>query len=289
MLNTLKGKKIKLIALDLDGTLFLPDGTISEKNQSVIKKAISKGIHVCLSSGRPFSGLPKDVALKLGMRYAITANGSGVYDMTDGSVIGDSPMSWDTAVKVLESVKGFNMTRDSYINGSARSAGDADSYMELLGKQKQLTDGLKSYLVRTRTFVGDLSKYIEENKLSVHKFTFNFCANEHGIYEGRDEVEKILRSRDDITVVSGGYGDLEVTAKDVDKANGIKILCKALNIDKENVMSMGDTENDLAMIVYSGVGVAMANSEDIILENADYITLPFDEDGVAYAIEQILD
>jgi len=288
MLTTLKGKEIKLIALDLDGTLFLPDGTISERNKKVIKAATDAGIHVCLSSGRPLSGLPKEEGLSLGMEYAITSNGSSVYRLENGSLLGETPLSPETAADLLKSLKDFQMTRDSYMEGSARSAGDADSYMKFLSKQKLLTDGLKEYLVKTRTFVGDLINYIEEGHRHVQKFTFNFALDDNGEFIDRKEVEEILRSRDDITVVSGGFGDLEVTAKGVDKANGIKILCDFLGIDKENVMSIGDSENDLAMIIYSGVGVAMENSEDLILENADYITTSCKNDGVAYAIEQIL-
>ncbi|MCR5469184.1 MAG: Cof-type HAD-IIB family hydrolase [Lachnospiraceae bacterium] len=288
MLENLKGKDIKLIALDLDGTLFLPNGTISEKNKEAIKKAVKKGIHVCLSSGRPLAGLPKKEALELGIEYAITTNGSSVYRLTDDKLIGESPLDCKTAVDILDSIADFEITRDAYIDGKAKSAGDLDFYLNFLDRQGHLTKGLKDYLIKTRSFVGDLSKYIKENNLKLQKFTFNFLSDDYGNFISRDDVEKILRSRDDITVVTGGYGDLEVTAKGIDKANGIKILCETLGIDKANAMAIGDSENDLAMITYSGVGVAMANSEDIILENADYITFSCIDDGVAYAIEQVI-
>jgi len=288
MLEKLKDKKIKLIALDLDGTLFLPDGTISERNKKAIKAAADKGIIVCLSSGRPLSGLPCDEAVKLGMRYAITTNGSSVYDMTDKSLLGEDTMTTALSLELMETLKDFEMSRDMYVNGTAKSQGNAESYLAFLNKQSHMTAGIKEYLVRTRSFVPNLYDYIKENSLTPQKFTLNFVYEGNGKFKDRAEVEAILRSRDDITVVSGGFGDLEITAKDIDKANGIRILCEKLGIDKENTMAIGDTENDLAMIMYSGAGVAMANSEEIVLQNAEFTTASNLEDGVALAIEMIL-
>jgi len=288
MLETLKNKNIKLIALDLDGTLFLPDGTISERNKKAIKAAADKGIIVCLSSGRPLSGLPCEEAVMLGMRYAITTNGSSVYDMTDKSLLGENTMATELTLELLSSLKDYEISRDMYISGIAKSQGNAETYLAFLNKQPHLTGGIKDYLVRTRSFVPSLYDYIKENSLTPQKITLNFINEGEGKFKDRAEVEAILRARDDITVVSGGFGDLEITAKGIDKANGMRILCEKLNIDKKNAMAIGDTENDLAMILYSGAGVAMANSEEIVLQNAEYVTASNLEDGVAQAIEMIL-
>ena len=70
-------EKIKLVALDMDGTLFNDKLEITEENQRMIRAAVEAGVHVVISTGRPYVGLPIDDFVKLGIRYAITANGGG--------------------------------------------------------------------------------------------------------------------------------------------------------------------------------------------------------------------
>jgi len=80
--------------------------------------------------------------------------------------------------------------------------------------------------------------------------------------------------------------NLEVMDKGVSKGSAVKLLCERLGINSDEVMAIGDNENDLSMIKFAGVGVAMGNAEDMVKEQADFITSSNDEDGVALAIEK---
>ena len=79
---------------------------------------------------------------------------------------------------------------------------------------------------------------------------------------------------------------MELVPKGIDKAQSLAVLLKEIGMTKEEMIAVGDGFNDLSMIQYAGLGVAMANAQEIVRQNADYITLSNEEDGVAYAIER---
>ena len=81
---------------------------------------------------------------------------------------------------------------------------------------------------------------------------------------------------------------LELVPKGIDKAQSLSILLKEIGLTKEEMIAIGDGFNDLSMIQYAGLGIAMANAQPIVRENADFITLSNDEDGVAYAVEKFI-
>ena len=81
---------------------------------------------------------------------------------------------------------------------------------------------------------------------------------------------------------------LEVLPKGIDKAQTLAVLLDKLGLTKEEVIACGDGFNDLSMVKFAGLGVAMANAQDIVKENADYITLSNDEDGIAHVIEKFI-
>jgi hypothetical protein len=89
-------------------------------------------------------------------------------------------------------------------------------------------------------------------------------------------------------VVSSYSNNFEVMSKGISKGNAVSILSDMLGIERENVMCIGDSENDLSMIKFAGLGVAMGNAAECIKENADYITDINNEDGVAKAIEKFI-
>ena len=118
--------------------------------------------------------------------------------------------------------------------------------------------------------------------------TVNFQTDENGVLIDREDVRLFLASNPDITVVCGGYNNLEFTRKGVDKGQGLIHLANYLGIPIEETMAIGDTENDLEILKTAGISVAMGNSIEDIKKLADYVTLTNEEDGVAHAIEHFL-
>ena len=127
------------------------------------------------------------------------------------------------------------------------------------------------------------------NNAPLQKMTVNFQTDENGVLIDREDVRLFLTSNPDITVVCGGYNNLEFTRKGVDKGQGLIHLANYLGIPIEETMAIGDTENDLEILKTAGISVAMGNSIEDIKKLADYVTLTNEEDGVAHAIEHFLE
>ena len=101
-------------------------------------------------------------------------------------------------------------------------------------------------------------------------------------------MERIAKERDDVYQTSSIQQLLEVSYKDAGKKSGVKFLTEYLGLKQEEVACMGDGDNDIDMIQYAGVGIAMENATDNLKAHADFITLHHDKDGLAYAFREIL-
>lgn len=274
---------VKLIALDLDGTLFNSQSQISAHNIDTIKKANEAGATVVISTGRPYSGLPFEQLKGSGIRFAITTNGSAIYEIESGKCLFEEAMDEDIILPILDFLLKKDIHMDAFIGGK----GYTPVQCVAAGQKLANPPALKHYILNTRVRVDNLPLFIHENQLKVQKMTLNFYP-EGDIFKDREEVRKYLESNPAVTTVSGGYNNLEFTRADVNKGVGLQKMAQLLDIPVAQTMAVGDTENDLAIIRAAGVGVAMGNATAAVKSAADYITTSNDEDGVATAIAHFL-
>lgn len=274
---------IKLIALDLDGTLFNNQSQISAHSIDTIKKANEAGTTVVISTGRPYSGLPFEQLKGSGIRFAITTNGSAIYEIESGKCLFEEAMDEDIILPILD----FLLTKDIHMDAFIGGKGYTPVQCVAAGQKLANPPALKHYILNTRVRVDNLPLFIHENQLKVQKMTLNFYP-EGDVFKDREEVRKYLESNPAVTTVSGGYNNLEFTRADVNKGVGLQKMAQLLDIPVAQTMAVGDTENDLAIIRAAGVGVAMGNATAAVKSAADYITTSNDEDGVAAAIAHFL-
>lgn len=274
---------VKLIALDLDGTLFNSQSQISAHNIDTIKKANEAGATVVISTGRPYSGLPFEQLKGSGIRFAITTNGSAIYEIESGKCLFEEAMDEDIILPILD----FLLTKDIHMDAFIGGKGYTPVQCVAAGRKLANPPALKHYILNTRVRVDNLPLFIHENQLKVQKMTLNFYP-EGDIFKDREEVRKYLESNPAVTTVSGGYNNLEFTRADVNKGVGLQKMAQLLDIPVAQTMAVGDTENDLAIIRAAGFGVAMGNATAAVKSAADYITTSNDEDGVATAIAHFL-
>lgn len=274
---------VKLIALDLDGTLFNSQSQISAHNIDTIKKANEAGATVVISTGRPYSGLPFEQLKGSGIRFAITTNGSAIYEIESGKCLFEEAMDEEIILPILD----FLLTKDIHMDAFIGGKGYTPVQCVAAGQKLANPPALKHYILNTRVRVDNLPLFIHENHLKVQKMTLNFYP-EGDIFKDREEVRKYLESNPAVTTVSGGYNNLEFTRADVNKGVGLQKMAQLLDIPVAQTMAVGDTENDLAIIRAAGFGVAMGNATAAVKSAADYITTSNDEDGVAAAIAHFL-
>ena len=276
-------KDIKLVALDLDGTLFDNSSRISKRNLTAIRSITDKGIHVVISTGRPFEGIPFDQIKGTGINYAITANGSGIYEISTGKCLYENAMDEELVTPILN----FLLTRDIHMDAFIGGKGYTPVQCVETAQKLTVPSSIKNYIITTRTRLDNILQFIHENQLKVQKMTLNFYPAD-GTLIDRETVRKFLVSNPSITTVCGGYNNLEFTRADANKGVGLRKLAEILGVNPDATMAIGDTENDLAIIEAAGIGVAMGNATDAVKARADYVTTTNTKDGVAAAIEHFI-
>lgn len=277
-------KDIKLVALDLDGTLFDNSSRISERNLTAIRSITDKGIHVVISTGRPFEGIPFDQIKGTGINYAITANGSGIYEISTGKCLYENAMDEELVTPILN----FLLTRDIHMDAFIGGKGYTPIQCVETAQKLTVPSSIKNYIITTRTRLDNILQFIHENQLKVQKMTLNFYPAADGTLIDRETVRKFLVSNPSITTVCGGYNNLEFTRADANKGVGLRKLAEILGVNPDATMAIGDTENDLAIIEAASIGVAMGNATDAVKARADYVTTTNTKDGVAAAIEHFI-
>lgn len=277
-------KKIRLAALDMDGTLLNQQSLISVRNQDTIRTCIQKGVEIVISTGRPYVGLPVELLCSLGIRYAITANGAAIYKLPDKECIYKSCLTPDLLCPILAKLQKKEVHLDLFIDGDGYSLHSCAPRIDRL----DMPESIRAYIKATRTFTDDLAVFIKKNKLLVQKALVNFYPLADGSFAYREEVKQLLSSYSGITFLSGGYHNLEITKAGTSKGSGLLFLCDYLTLSLDETMAIGDTQNDLDMLRTAAIGVAMDNASDEIKKASDFVTLSNEKDGVAHALEHFI-
>lgn len=271
---------IRLIALDMDGTLLNDEKQLSAGNRAALERCIQKGIIVVPATGRPAAGLPEVIRELPGIRYGILTNGARVEDLKTGEVIAAALIDWEMASEILEFLSQYPVAYDPYMGGRGKMEARFRNHLAEYG----LPLPMQRLVLSTRDEVEDELALVRQTKQSVEKINV-FTADK----ELRLMLWEKLKQYKELIVTSSLEYNLEINAAAATKGNALGQLAKYLGLAKEQTMAIGDGSNDLSMIQEAGLGVAMANGMDMVKQQADYITLSNEEDGVAAAIRHFLD
>lgn len=272
-------RKIKLIALDLDGTLLTTDKKLTDYSKKVLEKAIEQGCEVVVSSGRPISAIPKELVEFPGMRYMVTANGARIVDLKEKKTLYENLLPVETAAKVLDVLAQYDDIYEIFVDGigytKAEGMARLDEYFS--------NPAMREYMVETRIPVEDVKATLYKYNKPLDKV--------QGIFLSREEKKPAAKQLAEIPglEVTGAFGfNHEINAAGTSKGVALKRLGELIGIDTEEMMACGDGMNDYDMLRTVGFAVAMENGHSEVKEIADYVTVPNDEDGVAKAIERFV-
>lgn len=277
-------EKVKLIALDMDGTLFNNQGEISKKDREALKKATESGVAVAVATGRAYSELPIEILCEVGIRYAITGNGSGVYRLPEKECIFSDCLDTEVVCSIIRELKELDIYYDIYVEGLVYCPKSVCHNI----RKMDMPESLHEHIERTRIVVDDLEEYIRSCGKQVEKTTLNFAYLEDGTCLGKAESAAILDRYPQVEYLSGGFHNWEFTRAGVNKGTGLRFLAERLGVPMELTMACGDSENDLSMLKAAHVAVAMENAKPAVKEAATFITLSNEESGVAYAVEKFI-
>lgn len=269
-------KNIKLIAIDIDGTLANSKNELTEGVKQAVQKADRAGIRIVLCSGRPFSGVAPWLK-GLGLinhhdEYVICYNGAEVAT-TAQDILWQDRLSYDDYLQLLKTAKRlhlhFHATCQDQMYTSDRDIGYWTIFETLIEHSKlsyRTPDEMRDKVILKGMFVDD-----------------------------EDVLDRVVAKKeiwaamsDRITFSRTYTAYWEAVAKEATKEHGLAFLGKKLGIDRSEMVGIGDQQNDMTMINYVGTGVAMGNGVPVLKQAADFVTYDNDHDGVAHVIDLVL-
>jgi Cof subfamily protein (haloacid dehalogenase superfamily) len=266
----------KAVFLDLDGTLLRTDHTVSEQTKLTIKKIMTKGIPVILVSARPLDAI-LPIARDLGvLDYPVVSlNGGYIVEGVGETPIFEAMIDPATTARVTEESRPFQVTIAYYLKREWFAEMN-DSWVQ---HEQKIMD-VKVQVAPFADLIRDWSaRNIGPNKMMV-------MSNPARIAPTEAHLKSIFDTRLNIYTSKPTY--LEVMNPLASKANALRILIERMNIDRTEIIAIGDNFNDKEMIQFAGMGVAMGNAPDEIKEIADYVSDTNNNDGVRKALEKFL-
>ncbi len=270
-------KKVKLIAVDLDGTIISHAENISQKSIDAINKASEMGIVVAICTGRVIGEIPQAVKNIKGVKYFITSNGSSIID-NSGSVIYSNPLENETADKVLDILSDYQCMIDLYIDG--------EGYIQASDAQRldfyNVTDGFDEVLKKSRTLKNNIRKYYEDTNPRLEKINLFFAYKK----ERKEAIYRISHLIPPPKIAYAMDYNLEITSNTCCKGQGLQFLSDMIKADMCEVMAIGDSNNDISMLKSAGIPIAMGNASKNVKNYAKHVTDTCENDGAAKAIEK---
>ena len=271
---------IACIALDMDRTTLNGESRLSEGNRRALERAIGRGIHIVIASGRTFTSLPADVLAVPGIEYAITSNGAAVYHIPTGQCLHRYLLTPRSVEQVVSLTAGEDVALEGFIAGQAYADQAYVADPAAYGADRMAVD----YVQSTRRPEADIAAFLR--------------AHSHEL-EGMDVVvrdgetkrrlwDRILREILDLYVTSSIARLLELSHRDSGKHAGLRFVMERLGLRREEVAAFGDGDNDKEMLAFAGTGIAMGNATPDCKAAADIVTKCNTEDGVAYGMEHFL-
>ena len=271
---------IKAIVMDVDGTLTNDKKEITPKTREVLLKAQKQGVLLILASGRPTTGLVemgKVLEMDKNNGLFISYNGSKVVNFQTGEELFNEPLKLEDAKAVLEHMKKFEI-KPMIDKGDYMYVNDVYNCMirfrgEPFNVIKYESRGGNYKLCE----IDDLAAFVDYplNKI--------LTAGEPE-YLQEHYIEMMEPFKDKLNCMFTGPFYFEFTAKDIDKAKALDTVLKPLDITADEVIAFGDGHNDISIIKYAGIGVAMENAVADLKEAADEITLSNEQDGIAESL-----
>jgi len=283
---------IKLLALDLDGTLLNSKGVVPDANRAAIRAAEDRGVLVTIATGRRFrDGRPVGIELELNAPL-VTHNGALIKYADSLETVAASLLPTETVMEVLRVGKGFGgdalVSADPHGKGTLlydRVADDNIPFQRYI-RWSEMLHGDDAY--EAISHVDSLEEIIADHEV-IHVSFSGTCVR-------MEEMIDVLKNElgETVTVLPTIYPRrdftlIDILPSDASKGKGVEKLALLNGLQPENVMTIGDNFNDLEMLEFAGTPVVMGNADPSLLERAEfYTTVTNDENGVAAAIEQFI-
>ena len=262
--------RYKLMAIDMDGTILDPQKKIRKNTVLAIQKAIDLGVYFVISTGRPSQGVEKYSEISEIASFIITYNGAVIFSPKEQRVLYEVCLEEKVALEITHFGKKLGATMCLWVKNKLYAFElneRVDYYASLSGIKPILINDLKHLVCEgvTKALWFDDADVIKEYQ---KKLKGNLKGN--------------------VTYCTSDPCFLEFFSGEASKGNALRFLEQHLNVERSKMIAIGDGMNDLTMLEYAGLGIAMDNAPDELKSLADDITLSNDEDGVVHVIEKYI-
>jgi len=266
--------KYRFLVLDLDGTLTNNKKEITEHTRRVLIEAQERGVKIVLASGRPTYGIAP-IAEKLELKkyggYILSYNGGEITNWQTGELMYENVLDADVLPYLYQCAKEHNFAIVTYQGKYVLTEYPDDEYV--------LKEAILNVMETKK-----VDNFLEAIDFPVAKCLIVGEGTRLAVLE--KQMYEVLKDR--MGVYRSEPYFLELVPKGIDKAQSLAVLLEKIGGTKEEMIAVGDGFNDLSMIQYAGLGVAMANAQEPVRQAADYITLSNEEDGVAAVVEKFM-
>lgn len=284
---------VQIIASDMDGTLLNDKMVISKRNAAAVKEAQKQGVHFIVSTGRAYDEV-KPLITEAGFNCPmITLNGAFVLD-EEGKEISAAPIPDSIAKKIMLTLKKNGLYFEVITAKGVCSDNKAkriENFAELLASISPDTPyKLAVTLASARmelmniNYVDNYMDLVDDPKTVIGKIVVFSPEGQKVLGPIKDELSK----NDNLVITSSGPGNIEINHVNAQKGVALQAYADSLNIPMDNVMAIGDNNNDVSMLKAAGISYAMGNGSAEVKMLAKYVTAPNTEDGAGIAIEEVL-
>jgi Cof subfamily protein (haloacid dehalogenase superfamily) len=266
--------KYKLLVLDIDGTLTNSQKEVTEHTRKTLKKLQEAGVKIALASGRPTCGIlpiAKQLELEKHGGFILSFNGGKIQECGTGRLIYEKTLPGSMTKRL------YDLARSNKVNIITYQ----DEYV--------ITEDADNLYVKKELMINKMKAREVDSFVKYVDFPVTKCLMvEDGDYLAEVESRVKAEVGEDLSVYRSEPFFLEIMPRNIDKAHSLKKLLDYMEITKEEMVACGDGFNDVTMIEYAGLGVAMENAQDAVKKAADYIAPANDEDGVAFFVNKFM-
>lgn len=273
-------KPIKLIVSDVDGTLVDTHKHVSDETVAAVKAAMARGITVAVASGRAWGEMGEVIHRIPEIHHYICSNGALVLKQDGGETTTVFHQSFSNAegLRLLDELLPFDVYIEAY--GGKEIYGETEGMMAFASN---LPPHLVPLMKESRTMVPNLRDHIVDTGMDLEKIQLFY-----GTEAKKNAILEHFKEDDRFVIIQSSEGNLEFVQPGISKGRAVAALAESLGFTADEVMTIGDSNNDLTMLAYAGVSFAMMNGEATAKATAKFLAPTNDEDGVAQMIRLVL-
>lgn len=267
--------KFKAVMCDLDNTLLRHGSNLTEASIEMIDRLIENDILFIPTTGRYLGVIPEFFHEHKGIEYIVSSNGAIVSKAKTSEILREVYIDKQTVYEMMEHA--YDKAGKIILDTDDGVFADK----RLVEGFKRRNDDFYNHLIKHNKIIDDILVFLKDDNVKIKKIDIGFDDLSY-----RDKLYDKFQSYKGVSVVSSNEYNIEITSSDATKGKALDFVVDYLGIDHDEIIAIGDNDNDISMLKKAGVGIAMGNASNHVKSHSDFVTLSVDENGFAYSMNK---